>query len=165
MFLLNYLKLTIYIFILKVLYNFLYWLYGYFLRYKWVSYFNTNNKNLMGYNFQIIEYLNKIPYESIIDDVYDISDRKYIEELFIKSHGYYKYLFLQNFNPFYWINIVIFFPQKIVNYLGLRFKRKTIHFLNIFYWIFSVTFAIYNDEITTFIKNLIKLIFKYFTKE
>ena len=80
---LNYLKLTIYIFILKVLYNFLYWLYGYFLRYKWVSYFNTNNKNLMGYNFQIIEYLNKIPYESIIDDVYDISDRKYIEELFI----------------------------------------------------------------------------------
>jgi hypothetical protein len=119
----------------------------------------------MGYNFQIIEYLNKIPYESIIDDVYDISDRKYIEELFIKSHGYYKYLFFQNFNPFYWINIVIFLPQKIVNYLGLRFKRKTIHFLNIFYWIFSVTFAIYNDEITTFIKNLIKLIFKYFTKE
>lgn len=158
-------KCIILIFVLKVLYDFSSWLYGYFLQFKWVCYFNTNNKNLMGYNFQIIEYLNKIPYESIIDDVYDISDRKYIEELFIKSHGYYKYLFLQNFNPFYWINIVIFFPQKIVNYLGLRFKRKTIHFLNIFYWIFSVTFAIYNDEITTFIKNLIKLIFKYFTKE
>lgn len=158
-------KCIILIFVLKVLYDFSSWLYGYFLRFKWVCYFNTNNKNLMGYNFQIIEYLNKIPYESIIDDVYDISDRKYIEELFIKSHGYYKYLFLQNFNPFYWINIVIFFPQKIVNYLGLRFKRKTIHFLNIFYWIFSVTFAIYNDEITTFIKKLIKLIFKYFTKE
>lgn len=161
----NYLKLIIYISSLKILYNFLYWLYGYFLRYKWVSYFNTNNKNLMGYNFQIIEYLNRIPYESIIDDVYNISNKKYIEKLFIKSHGYYKYLFLRNFNPFYWISIVIFLPQKIVDYLGLRFKRKTIHFLNILYWIFSVTFTIYNDEITTFIKNLIKLIFKYFTKE
>lgn len=165
MFLLNYLKLIIYIFLLKALYNFLYWIYGYFLRYKWVSYFNTDNKNLIGYNFQILEYLNKIPYESSITDVYNISNRKSVETLFIKSHGYYKYLFLQNFNPFYWISIVIFLPQRIVDYLGLRFKRKTINFLNIFYWICSVTFAIYNDEITTFIKNLIKLIFKYFTKE
>lgn len=119
----------------------------------------------MGYYYQIIEYLNKLPYEQVPASIFTISNQRNIETLFIKSHGYYKYLFLQNFNPFYWINIVVFLPQRIDNYLELKFKRKTIHFLNIFYWIFSVTFAIYNDEITTFIKNLIKLIFKYFTKE
>lgn len=161
----NYLRIIAYIIIFKVFYNFLYWMYGYYLHHKWICYFNNDNKYLMGYYYQIIEYLNKLPYEQVPASIFTISSQRNIETLFIKSHGYYKYLFLQNFNPFYWINIVVFLPQRIDNYLELKFKRKTIHFLNIFYWIFSVTFAIYNDEITTFIKNLIKLIFKYFTKE
>ncbi len=161
----KYLKYFCCIMILKCIYNFVFWLYGYFLHHKWVKYFNSNNKNLMSYYYQIIEYLNNLPYEEISTDIYSVSNQKYIENLFLKSHGFYRYKFLQNFNPFYWIKLIIFLPQKLIDYLGIRFKRRTIKFLNLIYWIFSFVFVLYKDEIISYSKDLIKLIFEYFTKK
>lgn len=161
----NYFKIIFYILLIKILYDLSYWIYGYFLRYKWSAVFYSNNKNLLSYYYQILEYLNKLPYESVNPDIYRLDNKPYIEILFIKSHGYYRQKFLQNFNPFYWINVIIFLPQRIIYYLGINYKMKTIHLLNLIYWICSIIFTIYNDEIVTYIKDLIDLIFKYFTKE
>lgn len=158
-------KFIILIFVLKVLYDFSSWLYGYFLRFKWVCYFNTNNKNLTSYYYQIIKYLDTFPYEQVGAGIYESYNRQNVENLFIKTHGYYRHRFLQNFNPFYWINIIVFLPQKIIGYLNIRCKTKTVHLFNLIYWLISVIFTIYNNEITTYIKDLIKLLFNFFTKE
>lgn len=161
----NKIKYLIGIVILKTSYDFFMWIYGYFLRYKWVSYFKKMNKSLMCYYYPIINYLNKMPYDAVNSDLYAPYNQKYVENIFIKSHGYYRHLFLQNLNPFYWLKTFIFLPQQLIKYLNVNCKIKTIHFFNFLYWIFGATFTIYNSEITAFIKKLIKLLFEYFSKK
>lgn len=119
----------------------------------------------MSYDYQISKYLNETPFGLPDFDIYNTANKERTEILFIKCIGYYKYQFRQNFNPAYWIRTLLFLPQIILEYSGINFKKGTIHFLNLIYWISSVIFAIYNTEITTYIKDLVKLLFEYFTKK
>lgn len=148
---------------LKVLYDFCVWMYGYYLRIKWVSYFNKNNINYIKYNYQLEKYFLDTPSCECYSDLFDKDNVNVIKIEFIKSHGYYKHKFFQNFNPFYWINFVLFLPQNIIYYLGFKRKSKSIKLLNIIWWIFSIIFAIYQNEITTFIKELIKSLIEKIT--
>jgi len=140
------------------------WLYGYFLRFKWVSYFNKNNKNFISYTYQIKKYLMSIPNNYLVNDIF--SSALYVQEevtkLFIEAHGYYRYNFLQNFNLFYWIKLIIYLPQHIILYLNPKSKRKTLHIFNLLYWLGSALFTIYNNEITAFIKQAIELLIEFF---
>lgn len=158
----NIYKVLLIFLILKIIYNFIYWIYGYFLRYKWVNFFNNNDKNMIQYTFQIRKYL--CNYSYCPNDIFKTYNQTEINNLFIESHGYYRYLFLQNFNIFFWIKLIIFLPQNIITYLGLKPKKKSIKVINIIYWIFSIVFTIYNDEITTYIKETIKLLIENFSK-
>lgn len=160
----KYVYIFLIIFVLKILHDFFLWIYGYFLRIKWVSYFKTENKNYISYTYQTEKYLNSVPNVCICGDLYLKSLAKENEKEFIKSHGYYKYRLLQNINPFYWLKLVIFLPQNIIRYLGLRTKNQTVKFFNIIWWLSSILFTIYNDEITSFLKELIKSLFEYFSK-
>lgn len=149
---------------LKIVYDFFKWIYGYYLRIKWVSYFKRNDINFLSYTYQIEQYLISIPNIYSVDDLFKKYNQEKILKSFIISHGYYKHIFLQNFNIFYWIKFVIFLPQKILFYLNPRFKKKTLHFFNFIYWILGAIFTIYNNEITSYIKDLINLILKHFAK-
>lgn len=157
------LKIIFIVYLLKLLYDFFNWLYGYFLRIKWISYFNKNNKNAIQYTYQIRKYLSNVPTNNYVSEIFAKYNQDKIYNLFLEAHGYYRYLFRQNFNPFYWIKLIIFLPQNILYYLGFNFKRKFLNIINFIWWLCSIVFAIYNDEITSYIKELIKLFFEKFT--
>lgn len=158
----NFYKIIFICFLLKVIYNFLCWLYGFFLRYKWIRYFNNNDKNMIQYTYQIKNYLNK--YSSCPDEIFKLSNQKDMCTSFLETHGCCRYEFLQNFNPFYWINLIIFLPQNIIRYLGFKTSKKSIKIINFIYWILTPLFTIYNDEITTYIKETIKLLIEKLSK-
>lgn len=160
----NYLKLFLIIFVLKLIHDFFMWIYSYFLRTKWVSYFNNNNRNAIQYTYQIQKYIFYIPVNEVCTDFFNRSSIKVSEESFIRAHGYYRYKFFQNFNLFYWIELIIKLPQKILQYMGLNLKRKTINIINCIYWICSIIFTIYNDEIINFVKTTINLFLENFIK-
>ncbi len=155
-------KIIFICFIIKVIYNFLYWLYGFFLRYKWVNYFNNNDKNMIQYTYQIRHYLNKHSY--CPSEIFKSNNQNEMFNSFLETQGYYRYALLQNFNPFYWINLIIFLPQNIIRYLGFKINRKSIKIINVIYWILTPILTIYNDEITTYIKETIKLLIEKLSK-
>ena len=74
------------------------------------------------------------------------------------AKGYYKARFLESFNPIYWINIIIFLPQKILKYIGMNentsFRIANV-ILTFFYWVSGFAFTLYKSQIKHFIITLI----------
>lgn len=162
---LKYLHYLIIVFIIKVVYNFFLWIYGYFLRAKWVKYLNTKNKSLKSYYYAINEYLGSVPCVYVSSDIFKHSNQDDVEEDFIISHGYYKYLLFQNFNPYYWIKLIIYLPENLLNFLNIRCKKRTINFITLLYWTINIIIFIYDDEIRLTLKDLIELIGNYFANK
>lgn len=162
---LKYLHYLIIVFIIKVVYNFFLWIYGYFLGAKWVKYLNTQNKSLKSYYYVIDKYLSSVPCVYVPSDIFDSFNQDDVEEDFIISHGYYRHLLFQNFNPYYWIKLIIHLPENLLNFLNIRCKKRTINFINLLYWTINIITFIYNDEIRLMIKDLIELIGNYFANK
>ena len=158
----------IYIFLtgygLKVFYDLSMWLYGYYLRIKWVSYFNSNNKNAIAYTYQIEKYLCAIPNEYIVDKIFSKYNQEEVMTSFIKAHGYYRHHFILNFWPFYWIKLLLFLPQSVIKYLGLNTRKQTPRLFNVIWWICGAIYTVYNVEIISYIKELISQLFSFFAK-
>lgn len=53
---------------------------------------------------------------------------------FIEARGYFKKGVIDSFNPFYWVEFYIYFPQKLLNYLNI-INDITIKIVNIIYWL------------------------------
>lgn len=155
-------KILFICFIIKVIYDFLYWLYGFFLRYKWVNYFNNNDKSMIQYTYQIKHYLNK--HSFCPNEIFKSYNQNEMCTSFLETQGYCRYILLQNFNPFYWINLIIFLPQNIIKYLGFKTSKKSIKIINVIYWIITPIFTIYNNEIIAYIKGIIKLLIEKLSK-
>ena len=60
----------------------------------------------------------------------------------IQARGILKKRIIEAFSPLYWINIIIFLPQKITTYLGFSLDDKkvetTVRVLNVIYWLLFV---------------------------
>lgn len=61
-----------------------------------------------------------------------------IIQIIEESIGYYRYQISQSINPIYWIELIIWFPKKFINFLGLNNEIKHIKTISvisqIFYW-------------------------------
>jgi hypothetical protein len=77
-----------------------------------------------------------------------------MHSLFCQAKGVYKKRMRDSVNPFYWLEIIIFLPQKIVGYLGFNENSKTIvaisKTLKVLYWIFGFAIGLlyYFNDIT-----------------
>lgn len=66
-----------------------------------------------------------------------------------ESIGFYKYKIRQCITPFYWIELIVWFPKKLLTYLGLNTELKSIGVISILsqliYWIvFTLNFFGYD---------------------
>jgi len=62
-----------------------------------------------------------------------------ISVIFKKTIGIYKKNIYDAFNPIYWLELVIYFPQNIIEYVSDGNDKKVVHWsvrlLNILYWL------------------------------
>ena len=151
-------------YLLKIIYDFSMWIYGYFLRIKWVSFYNKRKKSAISYTYQIRKYFSNAITSSQVNDIFPKCNQETVLNIFIETHGYYKHRFIQNFNPFYWIELIFHLPQHLLHYLGFRPRRKSINILNFLWSICGFIYAVYNEEINDFIKQIINSLFKTFNK-
>lgn len=67
---------------------------------------------------------------------------------------------IQNFNPIFWLECIIFLPKKLVEYLGITSSTLFINFFQLVYWTFSVIYSLYKNEINKFIQDFLSNLFK-----
>ena len=74
------------------------------------------------------------------------------------AKGTYKQRALETFNPLFWIDLVLFAPKNILEYIGLNDETTLFKALNIvltfFWWLFGIIINLFNTEIHNFIIKL-----------
>lgn len=96
-------------------------------------------------------------FNNILNPRQDIA--QIVMDSLLEAKGNYLSKFLNSFNPFYWLRIIIFIPKYIFEYLGLKEENIIIKIFQIIYWILAVIFtfftAVFPKEIKKFIFSII----------
>jgi len=69
--------------------------------------------------------------------------------------GVYKRGFLNAFNPIYWIEFFVFLPKNLLKYIGIQSENSFVKFLQVIYWIASITYIFFKPEIELYLRNMI----------
>lgn len=79
----------------------------------------------------------------------------------LEAKGNYWSRFINSFNPFYWIRIIIFIPKYLFSYLGLKEESIFIKIFQLIYWLVAAicTFLItvFPEEVKTFILSILNI--------
>lgn len=66
-------------------------------------------------------------------------------------------------NPFYWINLIVFAPKKLLEYLNLNSDKISFKLLNIsftiIWWIVVILFTFFKQDLKVMIINLLEVYF------
>lgn len=79
---------------------------------------------------------------------------------FDTSIGVYKQRIRENFNPFFWIETILYLPKNIFTYLGLNGESAITKIGQIIYWLLCGFYAIYSEQINKIIQNFLSNLFK-----
>ena len=79
--------------------------------------------------------------------------------IFSEMRGVLKERIFGTINPIYWLNIIIFLPQKIVKYLGLKETSILAKILNLLWWIIGIPITLLQDSFSDKLKVLIEKFF------
>lgn len=79
----------------------------------------------------------------------------------LEAKGNYWSKFINSFNPFYWLRIIIFIPKYLFSYLGIKEESFLIKIFQLIYWLIAVicTFVItiFPEEIKSFIFSILHI--------
>lgn len=77
---------------------------------------------------------------------------------FHETIGVYKQRIFDTFNPFYWIEMFINLPTKVLDYLGLKSQNVFVKIIQLIWWLITLlaTFIgiLFNSEFTNWIKHI-----------
>ena len=78
---------------------------------------------------------------------------------FHQAIGVYRSRALEVFNPLYWIELIIFLPKHIFNYVGVSLEGIIIKIAQLIYWLIcimvSMMYTLYTPEINMFFRDWI----------
>jgi len=74
---------------------------------------------------------------------------------FSKAYGTYRSRIFECLSPLYWIECIIFLPQKILTYLGVKADGLLVKLIQIFYWIITPLTLAFRADIYSYITELI----------
>lgn len=79
---------------------------------------------------------------------------------FSQANGVFKLRLKNTLNPLYWIESIVFLPQNMLKYLGVKSNSIGAKILNFIYWTATAIYAIYNEFINDAIQNILSSILK-----
>lgn len=100
---------------------------------------------------------------SIFDNitVRDVEIIPRIIDKFEMAIGVYKSRIIETFNPIYWIDLIVFAPKNILEYLGFDLDNHSAKVCNILltviWWGVCVVFTAFHEQIKVFIINLLEV--------
>lgn len=99
---------------------------------------------------------------SIFDNLFvnDSEMSPMVNQFFNQAKGVYKLRMKQSFNPFFWIDSIVFLPKTIGNYFGFEPNGAFSKIITIFYWILSFFVFVYSNQIQVFFQSLLSKFIK-----
>lgn len=79
---------------------------------------------------------------------------------FEKALGVYRKRIIDNFNPIFWIETLIYLPKNIIKYIGLNETSIFTKTFQILYWLIIAFYTIYSDTINSLIQDFLSNLFK-----
>ena len=83
--------------------------------------------------------------------------------MFQEAIGVYRTRTLEAINPLYWIELVVFLPQKVLKYLGVSAESLLTRVITLLWWVTSVVaaflFALYRPDVEALVKAILGKIF------
>jgi hypothetical protein len=86
-------------------------------------------------------------------------DRQIVSQLFPIMQNmemHFQEEFRKVSTPMYWIKFIIFLPQEIMQYLGIKPKLFITHSLNFLIWFIGIAISIFGSDIRNLIISLFK---------
>lgn len=78
---------------------------------------------------------------------------------FHQAIGVYRSRAWEVFNPFYWIEFIIYLPKQFLNYVGVSPESIIVKMFQLIYWsvatVLSILYALYTPEINMLVKEWI----------
>lgn len=74
---------------------------------------------------------------------------------FSEAKGTFKHRIFENLSPIFWINQLLFLPQAILAYLGVKPESVIVKLLQLLYWIVTPFFLAFRDVIYQYITSLL----------
>lgn len=89
--------------------------------------------------FNTVDYIQGIEKSGRIQPLNNITSNlpeviAFYNNKFLEAKGYFKKGCLETFNPIFWIEFVIYFPQKVLNYVS-TVNDICVKIINIIYWV------------------------------
>lgn len=82
-----------------------------------------------------------------------------ISRMFENAIGLYRARIIESFNPLYWIDLAVFFPKKVLSYIGVDAEKPVIKLCNailsLLWWAVCALATLYRPEIKQFLAELL----------
>lgn len=99
---------------------------------------------------------------SIFDNLFvnDSEISPLVNQFFNQAKGVYKLRMKQSYNPFFWIDSIVFLPKTLSKYFGIESNSVIVKIINILYWIVSFFVFVYTEQIQTFFQSFLSKLIK-----
>jgi len=99
---------------------------------------------------------------SVIENmfVYDQQVVIHIIGFFEQAQGTFRKRILENFNPLFWIEFILYLPKNILKYLGFNVNSLITKVIQLLYWFLSFFYSVYNEQINKIIQDFLSNFFK-----
>ena len=81
-------------------------------------------------------------------------------ELFDDGIGEYRKRYMEALSPLYWIDLIVFFPKYLLEYIKIDKEKYSFKILNIvltfLYWLFMLLMTLTKDKIVDFVVGLLR---------
>lgn len=94
---------------------------------------------------------------SVMDNMFVL--RKDIVQLMFENFqsaiGVYRSRIFETFSPLYWIECIIFLPEKLFQYLGADSDKLFVKIFQIIWWILAPVSIVFRNSLLSFIKHML----------
>ncbi|KEI75922.1 hypothetical protein [Clostridium botulinum] len=76
-----------------------------------------------------------------------------VSGMFNEAIGIFRYKIFETFNPLYWIDLIIFLPKNMFEYLGVGSEKVLVKIFQIIWWIVSPLAILFREDTLVLIKH------------
>ena len=129
---------------------------------NYIKYAGVKDKHIpvtqsLGYGY--IASANASLFDNITSSRQDIAQTAL--QALLEAKGNYWSRFINSFNPFYWLRIILFIPKYLFSYLGIKEENIAVKIFQITYWLIGIVFtfliSVFPEEIKSFLYSLFNI--------
>lgn len=74
-----------------------------------------------------------------------------VQNRFNEAIGVYRKRFRESFNPIFWIDFIVKFPQHLMEFFGVLPEKIAVKIFLVIYWVFAIAFGLKKFEILDYL--------------